>query len=119
MKKIGAKIGLVVLRKNKLFAISVKISEPASSPVVDGKIHPLLVGVQFQNNPDGEGVIATVLASNSIAARSGLITDDIIVSINRERVYDTRSLTKILKRGNSSLLMRIYRNGGALYIIIK
>ena len=119
MKKIGSKIDLVVLRESKQLKVSVKISEPESFPVVDGKIHPLLVGVQFQNNPDGEGVIATVLASNSIAARSGLITDDIIVSINRERVYDTRSLTKILKRGNSSLLMRIYRNGGALYIIIK
>lgn len=119
IKEIGDKVAVTVLRDGKEKQLQVKIGEPQSSAVSDGKLHPLLEGAQFDNEPDGNGVVVTRLAPNSMAAYSGLRAGDVIVAANQQRVIDLSSFKEALKRNKSALLLQINRNGGSLFIVIK
>jgi len=119
IKEIGDKVAVTVLRDGKEKQLQVKIGEPQSSALSDGKLHPLLEGAQFDNEPDGNGVVVTRLAPNSMAAYSGLRAGDVIVAANQQRVIDLSSFKEALKRNKSALLLQINRNGGSLFIVIK
>lgn len=119
IKEIGDKVAVTILRDGKEKQLQVKIGAPQSSAVSDGKLHPLLEGAQFDNEPDGNGVVVTRLAPNSMAAYSGLRAGDLIVAANQQRVIDLSSFKEALKRNKSALLLQINRNGGALFIVIK
>jgi len=117
IKEIGDKVAVTILRDGKEKKLQVKIGEPQASSY--NQLHPLLEGAQFENEPDGNGVIVTRLAANSIAAYSGLRAGDVIVAANQLRVIDMESFQKALKRNKSALLLQINRNGGSLFIVIK
>ncbi len=119
MKAINDRVKLVILREGARKSMSVKVGEPTVNTTVDGKLHPLLNGVQFSNNPDGQGVVVSALSSNSTAAYSGLRPGDVVVGANRMRVYDIDSFANALQRSQSSVLLHVSRNGGSLYIVIR
>ncbi|MFT6986580.1 MAG: Do/DeqQ family serine protease [Psychromonas sp.] len=119
IKQIGDKVAVTILRDGKEKQLQVKIGEPQSSTYSDGKLHPLLEGAYFENEPDGNGVVVTRLAPNSIASYSGLRAGDLIVAANQLRVVDMESFKKALKRNKSALLLQINRNGGSFFIVIK
>jgi S1-C subfamily serine protease len=72
-----------------------------------------------ENNPDGEGVLVVAVAPNSAAAFSGLRAGDVIVGANKRKVYDVKSLKAALLQSSISVLLRVDRNGGSLYIVIR
>ena len=119
MKTIGDKVKLTIQRDGSKKNISIKVGEPQSLVALNQKLHTMLEGARFENNPDGKGVIVTQIAPNSAAFYSGLRIDDVIVGANKQRVYDIDSFSKALKRSQSSLLLRINRNGGSLFIVIR
>lgn len=117
MKSIGEAIELTLLREGKPALIRVTVGNPELLASVDGGAHKLLEGAQFENNLRG-GVVVTSLAPNSPAARSGLRTRDIIVSVNRQPVNDIGSFKKALKQSQSSVLLHINRGAGSLFVVI-
>lgn len=119
IKSIGDKVKLTVLRDGDKKTIKVKVGEPQSVASTTKTLHPLLEGVTFENNPDGDGVIVGDLSQNSAAAYGGLRPGDIIVGANKRSVKNIRSFTKLLRSNKSSLLLQINRNGSAFYIVIR
>ena len=119
VKSIGEKVKVTVLREGKQKKLSVKVGEPKDLAINSGTIHNLLEGVNFENNPDGKGVVVASLAPNSAAAYNGLRQGDIVVGANRQRVTDLDSFRQALSRNKSSVLLHINRNGGALYLVIR
>lgn len=119
MRAIGDKITLTILRDGDEERIKVKVGKTSSLARLTGKLHELLEGVQFENEPNQEGVRVASIAPNSSAAYSGLRPGDVIVAANKRRVYDLESLENALSRHKSSVLLQVNRGGGSLFIVIR
>ena len=119
MKTVGEEVKVTILRDGDIEDYLIEVGEPQSVSATEGKLHPLLEGVKFENNPDGKGVLISGFAPNAQAAFSGLRTGDIITAANKMRVYDIKSFKKALARTSSSVLLRINRDGVSFYIVLK
>lgn len=119
VKSIGEKVKLTLIRDGKKKVVDVVVGEPQQLTAVSGKLHSLLEGARFENNPDGDGVIVAGLSPNSGAAYSGLRPGDVILGANRKRVTDLESFKKALTLSHSSVLLHINRGGHSLYLVIR
>jgi hypothetical protein len=115
----GDKVRLTILRNGDPLQLTVKVGVARSQQVQAEKLTPLLQGLRVENNPDGEGVLVVAVAPNSAAAFSGLRAGDVIVGANKRKVYDVKSLKAALLQSSTSVLLRVDRNGGSLYIVIR
>jgi Do/DeqQ family serine protease len=118
MKAIGETARLTVLRDGEKKQINVEIDKARQPANLAGK-HKMLEGVQFENSPDGKGVVITQLVPNSFAAFSGLRQGDIIMGANKMDVDNMRDLEAALARSNKELLLQINRNGRVFYLAIR
>jgi len=119
MKAIGDKVTLTIIRDGDEEQIKVKVGKASSLASLPGKVHELLEGVQFENEPNQEGVRVVSIAPNSNAAYSGLRPGDVIVAANKRRVYDLESLQNALTKNQSSVLLQVNRGNGALFLVIR
>jgi len=119
MKSIGAEITLKILRDGNDKHVKVTVGKPPTMAVVDDKIHDLLDGVSFENNPAGAGVIVTSIEPHTRAAYGGLRLRDVIDSVNKQPVDDIDSFRSALKHNKSSILLHVKRDSGSLYLVIK
>ena len=119
IKEIGDKVKLTLIREGKTKKVGVTVGEPQQLASVSDKLHSLLEGAQFENNPDGEGVLVAALSPNSVAAYGGLRPGDIIVGANRQRVNNIKSFQEALSYNKQSVLLQVNRNGRALYLVIQ
>ena len=119
IKEIGDKVKLTLIREGKTKKLGVTVGEPQQLASVSDKLHSLLEGAQFENNPDGEGVLVAALSPNSVAAYGGLRPGDIIVGANRQRVNNIKSFQEALSYNKQSVLLQVNRNGRALYLVIQ
>ncbi len=119
IKQIGDKVDLTLLRDGKNKQLTVKIGDPQTLPQTNRQLHSLLEGAQFAEDIDGNGVVVKRLAPNSMAAYSGLRTGDLIVAVNKQRVYDLKDFSQALKRNKNAILLQINRAGGSLFIVIR
>ncbi|MEH6617847.1 MAG: DegQ family serine endoprotease [Porticoccus sp.] len=119
IKEIGDKVKLTLIREGKTKKTNVEVGEPQQLASISNKLHGLLDGAQFENNPDGEGVVVAGLSPSSAAAYSGLRPGDVIVGANRQRVRDIKSFKEALSHNNESVLLQISRNGRALYLVVR
>ncbi len=119
IKQIGDKVRLTVLRDGKDVELSVKIGEPAKSTVASNRLPAILQGLSVDDNPDGDGVLVVNVAPNSTPAYSGLRPGDVIVGVNKRRVRDLQSFYGLLDSNATSVLLRVNRNGGSFFIVIR
>jgi len=119
IREIGDKVRLTILRNGDPLQLTVKIGAAKSQQAQADTLTPLLQGLRVENNPDGDGVRVVAVAPNSAAAYSGLRVGDVIVGANRRKVYDIDSLRAALQQSATSVLLRVDRNGGSLFIVIR
>lgn len=115
--QIGDKIKISVIRDDEHKKFTVAVGEAQGLSQIDHRLHQLLDGTRFEDNPSG-GVLVAALAPNSIAAYSGLRVGDIIVGANRQHVTTVKEFSKALKQSNSSILLRVSRGGRTFYITL-
>lgn len=119
IKEVGDKVRLTILRNGDSLQLTVKVGEAKSRQAQVDELTPLLQGLQVENNPDGDGVLVVDVAPNTAAAYNGLRAGDVIVGANKRKVYDTKSLQAALELSSTSVLLRVNRNGGSLFIVIR
>jgi Do/DeqQ family serine protease len=124
LKRSGDSVRVEVLRDGKRRQITALLSEVATTAQVDGEdIHPGLAGAELGNHEGkadqfaGPGVLIESVEPESPAAQTGLMANDIIVSVNRIRVRNVRELQQAagqqsllilsIRRGNRNLLLQI------------
>ena len=119
IKQVGDEVRLKFLRDGKTIERKVEIGAARSSLAQAEDLPELLAGLRVETNPDGDGVLVIDLAPNSPAAYSGLRPGDVIVGTNKRRVRDIESFREALALSKTSILLRVERNGGSLFIVIR
>jgi Do/DeqQ family serine protease len=124
----GASVELELERDGRIMTVSMRIGgaarsemgEPATaSPLLEGaRLSPL--GPEMPGYGDVEGVAVVSVVQSSPADRAGLRTGDVITAVNNEPVTSVEELTsKLTKRGDSPMALTVYRNGSAIYLVVR
>jgi Do/DeqQ family serine protease len=113
----GREAKLGILRDGKERIVTVKLQELASGQVAANQMHPMLDGAEL-SNADG-GVKIDAVANNSAAAQIGLLPDDVIVGVNRQRVANLAELRKALENRSGVAALNIQRGNTNLYVLIR
>lgn len=114
----GREAKLGILRDGKERTVTVKLQELASGQVAANQIHPMLEGAELSNADKG-GVKIDSVANNSPAAQIGLLIDDVILGVNRQRVANLAELRKALENRNGIAALNIQRGNTTLYVLIR
>jgi len=116
MLKVGESVQIGLLREGKPRTVTAVLKEPAQLADAES-IHPALAGADLVEVSEDSvsGVRIRAVAPGSPAAQSGLLADDRIIAVNRQRVSslselkaavkDQATLLVQLRRGNQVLLL--------------
>ncbi|MBV1787697.1 DegQ family serine endoprotease [Marinobacterium sp. D7] len=115
---VGETVKLTLIRDGKRMDIDVKVGKSATL-TSDVRLHKLLDGVTFANSPDGRGVVIAELDPQSTAAAAGLRSNDVILSVNRQRVDSMDDLNQVLARVDDKLLLQVRRGNGVFYLVLR
>ena len=85
------------------------------------KISEHLTGATLADSEDGElaGVRVTEVEARSPAWKAGLRKNDLIVSINRERVKNIDDVRQVVSKHSAGVLLQIKRGDSALFLAIR
>ena len=90
-----------------------------------GELDPRLAGARLEDINEAsplfgriEGIVVAEVAPGSAASESGLLPNDIIVSLNRRPVADIATLKQRWRQGGR-MLLHIRRGGGALFLLFQ
>jgi serine protease Do/serine protease DegQ len=85
------------------------------------KISQHLTGATLADSEDGElaGVRVTEVEARSPAWKAGLRKNDLIVSINRERVKNIDDVRQVVSKHSAGVLLQIKRGDSALFLAIR
>jgi Do/DeqQ family serine protease len=114
----GREAKLGILRDGKERSVTVKLQEQSSGQVAASQMHPMLEGAELSNT-DGEGIRIDAVASKSPAEQIGLLPNDIIIGVNRQRVVNLAELRKALDNRTGVAALNIKRGNTNLYVLIR
>lgn len=125
LRRSGDTVKIKVIRDGKEKSFTATLTELSDlTQVAAAEIHPGLAGAEFQTY-DGKGqafgdagVIVIVIEPGSPAAQRGLRADDIIVTVNRERVESVKEL-KAAAENQNLLILGIRRDDRDLLLQIR
>lgn len=110
-------------REGKRYEIMVRIKELDEMAGNIPAVIERLRGAYFETVPPdsdiGGGVVVTRIEPNSPAASSGLRVKDVIISINREKITDTRDMNRVLGKSGGVLLVKLVRSNRVLFMVIQ
>ena len=125
---VGSVAKVKVWRKDKKISIDVKLGELPEESYVDRKIINNVeekisliedIGISIKPRKDKDIGVIVVSAEEGI----NLITEDIILEINREEVLNVEYLIDLVREikqtGRTSLLLKILRNSESKWVTIK
>ncbi len=122
---VGDTIKLKVIRDGGEMDVSATIKKAMAQKDKGMGFNERLSGATFSTLegplPNGHegGVRVVVVKPGSPAERVGLRKNDIIVTVNRQRVRNLEDMRSILKGYHQAILLNIVRGNGALYLVIR
>ena len=122
--RTGDKGTVAFYRGGRLVEREVTIHDPRKVANVQGKAPEgsRFAGASFEGvtSEDGEKAIrVTGIEPGSPAARTGIVPGDVIYSVNRRRIESVDDLSNVVERSDGVLLMRLLRDGRALFLVVK
>jgi Do/DeqQ family serine protease len=118
--RVGESVNLELLRDGKPRKVAATVQARADSAAEGGgatDVHRALDGVDLADAPGG-GVLVRAVEPGSAAGQNGLKANDVIASVNRQRVGNVKELRAAVK-DKSSLLLEVRRGGTTLFVPIR
>ena len=111
----GTKLTFVVLRNGNEKKITLTVG---ARPVAEDMIEQL--GIQVKNSDDGVGVVITDVKKDSDAARVGLRSGMVILSVNRERVNSVKEFKEALRKaeGKDKVILSVKADRMTYYVVL-
>ncbi len=126
MTRIGAQVRIAVMRDGRREDVSVGIGQVPTEAMGESRLADELEGAEFQelgpNHPHHgsvKGVVAARVDPGSPAARHGLRSGDIILSVNRVPVSTVAGLADAVRASNAAIALSILRGDTRLFVVIQ
>ncbi|WP_156495588.1 PDZ domain-containing protein, partial [Alcanivorax sp. HI0033] len=125
MAPVGEKVKLTVLRDGKKREMTAVISESSEQASSGETVSKYLEGASLRDLRKGElqhaesGVLVDEVKQGSPAWRAGLRRGDVIINANRQDVQNTAELRNAIDDKDGTLLLRVNRNGGVFFVVIR
>lgn len=125
LSPIGEKVELSIVRDGKKRTLTATIRETSEKSSEGTGLSRHLDGAALRNLRKGEvtyaesGVLVEQVEQGSAAWRANLRTGDVIINANRQDVATLDDLGKAISDKDAALLLRINREGGVFFIVIR
>ena len=118
----GTKVKLGLLRDGKPLEVEVTLDTSTSSSASAEMIAPALQGATLSDGQlkDGnKGIKIDNVEKSSPAAQAGLHKDDVIISVNRDRVHSIAEMRKVLEAKPSIIALQVVRGNENIYLLLR
>lgn len=125
LSPVGEQIHLTIQRNGERQEITATISKASSQTSGGGVLSTHLGGAKLRDLRQGEmsnvesGVLVEEVNQGSAAWRAGLRSGDVIITANRKPVKSMKDLRGAISGKNDPLLLRINRNGGIFFVVVR
>ena len=125
LSPVGDRISLTIVRDGRERDVTAVIRETRLATADGGALSKYLEGASLRDLRKGElnhadsGVLVEDVARGSAAARAGLRPGDVIINANRQDVVDTAQLRAAIPDKDAAILLRLNRNGGMFFVVIR
>lgn len=122
---VGEKMQLLIVRDGKSKNVTAVIRETSAKTSSGDGLSKHLEGASLRDLRKGEvsyaeaGVLVEQVEKGSAAWRAGLRQGDVLINANRKDVSDMNSLKDAISNDDAALLLRINREGGVFFIVIR
>ncbi|CAM4454828.1 MAG: Periplasmic serine endoprotease DegP [Legionellaceae bacterium] len=124
--RVGSSVNINALRNKKTIQFKIATADPKIYQQENIISNPFLYGLGLKNfeqvsSVQGhiKGVQILHVKQDSAAWRAGLRPHDIIVSANNTPTFNIEQLMNAAKKDNHQLLVNIFREGAANFVVIK
>jgi serine protease DegQ len=119
MLKVGESVAIGLLREGKPKTVTAVLKEPVQVSNAES-IHPALAGAELVEVAEDAagGISIRSVAPGSPAAQAGLLADDRIIAVNRQRVSTLAQLREAAK-GQASMLVQLRRGNQVLLLPLR
>ena len=125
LSPVGEKIVLDIVRDGKQRKVTAVIRETSAQTSTGTSLSKYLEGAELRNLRKGEvsyaeqGVLVESVEQGGAAWRAGMRAGDVIINANRRDVTDMEGLQAAITDKEAPLLLRINREGGVFFIVIR
>ena len=121
LSRSDEEVEIEYFRNGKQTTVRVKLRPAEVAIGLGEKISQHLTGATLADSEDGEfaGVRVTEVELRSPAWDAGLRKNDLIVSINRERVKNIDDVRQVVSKHSAGVLLQIKRGDSALFLVIR
>lgn len=121
LSRSDEEVEIEYFRNRQQMTVRVKLRPAEVAIGLGEKISQHLTGATLADSEDGElaGVRVTEVEARSPAWKAGLRKNDLIVSINRERVKNIDDVRQVVSKHSAGVLLQIKRGDSALFLAIR
>ena len=121
LSRSDEEVEIEYFRNRQQMTVRVKLRPAEVAIGLGEKISQHLTGATLTDSEDGElaGVRVTEVEARSPAWKAGLRKNDLIVSINRERVKNIDDVRQVVSKHSAGVLLQIKRGDSALFLAIR
>lgn len=117
--KLGETVKVDFYRAGKRNSKNVKIAALAAVKATNMQLNEVFDGAKLIEIKNSQGMLVAEVKPNSAAAQHGLLTSDVLLSVNRQPVNNVDEINAALSSRRDSVLLTIERNGFGLHLLVQ